>query len=426
MSDSAAASAHNAIVVGGGIAGLTTALCLQRAGLQPIVIERAPAIEEIGAGIQLSPNACRVLDAIGVIDAVRASAFAPERLEMRIGISGRPVFAIDAVNATQKRWGAPYLHVHRADLVAALAAALRERMPGALVTGAEMRSLQQDDAGARVTLADGRTLDAGIVVGADGIHSRVREQLFGASNPQFTGNVAWRATVAVDRLGAHAPPPSACVWVGPGRHAVTYRLRGGALANIVGVVEHDDWHSESWTERGERAQAVADFAGWHPVVTTLIGAADEHYRWALFDRPPLARWHDGRAVLVGDACHPMLPFLAQGAAMAIEDAWVLAAMLARGGPDADAGDSNARDDSAAAKHLGDAFADFTVARAGRVRKVYDGARHNMRVFHHRNRAKQALVYGTMRVGGRLLPGVAASRLDWLYGEDVTARYPLTR
>ena len=145
-------------------------------------------------------------------------------------------------------------------------------------------------------------------IGADGIHSPVREQMLGTEKPIFTGNVAWRAVVPIAALGAHAPRPTACAWMGPGKHCVTYRLRRGTLANFVGVIERDDWTTESWTERGTREEALADFADWHPTITRLLGEADELYRWALFDRAPLPRWVDGRVAILGDAAHPMYAF----------------------------------------------------------------------------------------------------------------------
>ena len=174
----------------------------------------------------------------------------------------------------------------------------------------------------------------------------------------------------------------------------------------MGVVERDDWQGESWTEPGTCEQVLADFAGWRPEITTLIESADQHYRWALHDRPPLPQWHRGRIGLLGDACHPVLPFLAQGAAMAIEDGWVLAAMLAQNVP-ADV-----------------ALAAYARARRERARRVYEGARANARLFHLSPTPLRAGTRAMLALGGRVLPGVARGRLDWLYGEDVTARFPL--
>ncbi len=403
---------HNALVIGGGIGGLTAALCLHQAGYRPLVLERATSLGEVGAGIQLSPNACRVLAAIGVLPAIEAGSFAPQSLEMRIGTSGRSVFTIEAGDAARAHWGAPYLHVHRADLIKHLSDALASRVTNPVIAGSDVESIRLHDQHVAVRMADGRELNAEYVIGADGIHSTIRRSLFGDDAARFTGNSAWRATVDIDRLGDDAPPPTACVWVGEGRHAVTYRLRGGRLANIVAVVEQSEWRSESWTERGDKALALADFDGWHPIVTTLLAEADAHYRWALFDRPPLTLWQQGRVALLGDACHAMLPFLAQGAAMAIEDAWVLTATLA----------GNMQRTGSESGH--EPFDGYTAARLARVQRVYNGAKRNMHTFHLPAGLRQTLTYGTMRLGGRLAPRIARAQLDWLYGEDVTARFPI--
>ncbi len=390
------------IVVGGGIGGLTAALCLHHFGHQPVVLERAVELEEVGAGLQVSPNGMQVFQALGLAEAIGAMAFRPEALEMRMGRSGRRVFSIPVADEAIRRWGAPYLHIHRADLVEALRARLAALVPGALRVGAEVTAYEQGPKRAQVRLSDDTVLDGDVVIGADGIHSIIRTRMLGPDAPEFTGNVAWRAVVPIERLGDLAPPPTACVWVGPARHAVTYRLRGGQLANLVGVVEHSGWSDEAWTAQGTREQALADFAGWHPVVTNLIERADTHFRWALFDRKPLPHWSDGRVALLGDACHPMLPFMAQGAVMAIEDAWVLAACVSAGG-----------DDIAAALQR---YFDMRIARTTRIQAAAWG---NMATFHQRTRLAQAATYGPMWLAGHLAPGIVHSRQDWIYGHDVT-------
>ena len=402
MNGSGNPGAREVAIVGGGIGGLTLALCLRAAGQRPRVFERAPALMEAGAGIQLSPNALRVMQALGLETALRRHAFEPEALELRDGVTGHRVFSIPT---RQPRWGAPYLHLHRADLVRVLERALNDQTPGVLRTDAQVTALRETDDGVVLDVG-GEAVAADVVIGADGIHSTVRHELFGQTNAQFTGQLAWRATVPIERLGKHAPPPTACVWAGDGRHAVTYRVRGGREANFVGVVERNDWQGESWTEPGTREQVLADFAGWRPEVTALIDNADRHFRWALHDRPPLPQWHRGPVGLLGDACHPVLPFLAQGAAMAIEDAWVLATLLAQELP-ADV-----------------ALAAYASARRERVQRVYEGARSNARLFHLGRSPLRAGTRAAMRIGNGLLPSVARGRLDWLYGEDVTARFPM--
>ncbi|KCZ93281.1 FAD-dependent monooxygenase [Hyphomonas johnsonii] len=390
------------IVAGGGIGGLTAALALIQFGHDVTVLEQADAIGEIGAGLQVSPNGMRVIEALGLSDRLTAVAFQPEGIELRMGRSGRVVFDVPLGLAAEERWGAPYLHVHRADLIAVLSDSLQARAPGCIRLGARVEAYSQDAHGVTVALADGTDVSGDVLVGADGIHSRVRELMLGPDEPRFTGTVAWRAVVPVDQLGAHLPPPTACVWVGRQRHAVTYRLRGGALANFVGVVEQSDWRGESWSDEGTKAEALDHFRGWHPVIETLIRNAGTLNRWALYDRPPLPRWTDGRVALLGDACHPMLPFLAQGAVMAMEDAWVLAARLSESGA------------------VIGALAAYQMDRHARTTAVQAGARANTHIFHRRNLLTQLATYGPMWVAGRMVPALVQARNDWIYAHDATA------
>ena len=389
------------VIVGGGIGGLTAALTFDHFGWQVEVLERAAELSEIGAGIQITPNGMKVFRAMGLEDAVSENAFAPRALEMRFGRSGRQIFEIEARRAVVERWGAPYLHLHRADLLDTLKRLLLTRQPDAVRLDAACTSYAQTAEGASVTLANGETIAGDLVVGADGIHSVIRTQMQGAEHPVFTGNVAWRAVVPMDRLGDVVPPPTACVWVGAKRHAVTYRLRGGTLANFVGIIEQSDWTSESWTEQGTKEDVLSEYRGWHPVVTNLIDKADAHFRWALFDREPLSSWVDGRVVLLGDACHPTLPFQAQGAVMAIEDAYLLAKLC-----------------SETPEDLPAALATYFETRQPRTTRVQSASRANARLFHRYTPLSRLFTYGPMWVAGKIAPGAIRSRQDPFFAYDI--------
>ena len=389
------------LISGGGIGGLTAALCFLHHGAEVTVLEQAPKLGEVGAGIQIPPNAMKVFAALGLDAELAETAFRPVAIEARMGLSGLELFHIPLAEHAVKRWGAPYLHIHRADYIAVLAAALRSQSPHALLLGGEVAGYSQTEDEVEVRLADGRRISGDALIGADGIHSPVREQMLGAEKPIFTGNIAWRAVVPMAALGAHAPRPTACVWMGPGKHCVTYRLRRGTLANFVGVVERDDWTTESWTERGTREEALADFADWHPTITRLLGEADTLYRWALFDRAPLPRWVDGRVALLGDAAHPMLPFMAQGAAMAVEDAWVVAREVTQ--------------KTSPARGL-EAYQHLRLSRASRVQA---GSRANAKTFHKRTRLGQLATYGPMWLAGKFAPVAVHKLQDPIYGHDVT-------
>jgi len=390
-----------AIIVGGGIGGLTAAIAFHAYGWKVTVLERASALSEVGAGIQISPNGMKVFRALGIEYDVAENGFLPEALEMRFGRSGNRIFQIEARRAIVERWGAPYLHLHRADLIGVLTRTLAKRAPNAVRLNAVCASYENTDQGVTAVLENGERLEADILVGADGIHSNIRRQMLGEDQPNFTGNIAWRAVVPMDRLGDLPPPPTACIWVGAKRHAVTYRLRGGTLANFVGIVEDDRWTSESWTEQGTREEAMADFGGWHPILTNLIAKADAHYRWALFDRDPLDRWTDGRAVLLGDACHPTLPFQAQGAVMAIEDGFLLAKLC-----------------SDAPKDLDSALATYFETRQPRTSRVQAASRRNAKLFHKATPLGRAFTYGPMWLAGKIAPVAIRSQQDPFYAYDV--------
>jgi salicylate hydroxylase len=391
-----------ALIAGGGIGGITAALCLLDAGIEVELCERAAALTGIGAGIQISPNGVKVLQRLGLQPALDHIAFRPQSLEMRIGTSGTKLFAIPMRDVAEQRFGAPYCHVHRADLIAMLSDALRARAPQAVHLNKNLVAFERTGTGVQATFADNTSADADILIGADGIQSRVRERLFGAAKPRFTGNVAWRVVVPATARLKDLVPPTACVWVGPGRHAVTYYLRGGELVNFVGVVERNDWQNESWTERGDNTDLAADYADWAKPIEAIIADAAECYRWALFDRDPLQRWSDANVTLMGDACHPMLPFLAQGAVMAIEDAWVLSRKLKN------------------ATNIADALAAYEAERKPRTTRAQLAARRQMGLYHKRGWGAQVATYGPMWLAAHLAPSVVHTRNDWLYKHDVVA------
>ncbi len=391
------------LIAGAGIGGLTTALTCAQKGMQVTVLERASELGEVGAGIQVAANGTHVLEQLGLGDELASIGFRPEAATLRLGQSGRTIFSNPLGPAAQERYGAWYYHVHRADLHRILAERVDADPNINLQLGSAVTGFEEGEGSVTATLSDGSTMSATALIGADGIHSVVRETLFGPDAPRFTGNVAWRLLVPADRLPAGLIPPHATVWTGPKGHAVTYYVRGGDLINFVGVIERADWQVEGWLESGDITELKRDFAPWCSTIHLLIDAADEAtcFKWALFDRDPMPSWSRGRVTLLGDACHPMLPFMAQGACMAIEDAWVVATELSK------------TDDPATA------FLAYEGQRKKRTARVQMAARANAKRFHKGAPAGQLATYGPMWLAAWIKPDLLNKPFDWIYGEDVT-------
>lgn len=323
------------IIAGAGIGGLTAALALLKKGFDVTVLEQAQALREIGAGVQLSPNATRVLYRLGVGDPLEGLACEPLGKQVRLWNTGQSWRLFDLGAQSRELYGFPYFTLHRADLHAALADGVRAMSADAIRLGEKVESIQQEAGTVAVRTSSGTTYEADLLIGADGVHSTVRRALFGPDEPVFSGVMAWRGVIDATLLPEHLRTPYGVNWVGPGAHVIHYPLRDSKLINFVGAIERDGWQVESWSERGTLDECLHDFAGWHEDVRTLISAIDIPYKWALMVRTPMTGWTQGNATLLGDACHPTLPFLAQGAGMAIEDGYLLARCLEQHGADLD-------------------------------------------------------------------------------------------
>jgi salicylate hydroxylase len=311
-------------VIGGGIGGLTAALSLRRAGFEVDVYEQAPELTQIGGGINMGPNAVRILRRLGLAAGLDREGVRPLFTHQRRWQDGRTLQRAPLNPLCEELYGAPHMTLHRADLLDVIASGFpAERIH----LGHRLIGLEDKGRGAEAWFENGARITADVLVGADGIHSAVRSALFGEEAPVFAGCVAYRGLVPAERIADLGLAIGSQSWVGPGAHFVHYFVSRGHLLNFVGWTEHDDWNREDWTDHATVARALAAFEGWHPQVRRIIAAADTCFIWALFDRDPLPRWSVGRTTLLGDACHPMYPFMGQGAAMAIEDGAALAACL---------------------------------------------------------------------------------------------------
>ena len=328
------------LIIGAGLGGLAAAAVLQQQGHRVRVVEQAAQLGEVGAGIQMSANAMKVLDRIGLRAELEPFAVRPLAFEFRRFDSGDMLHRLPLGHAHEQRHGAPYFQLHRADLHRALQRAVLGHDPQAITLNRRAVSVTEAADAVSVTLDDGQVLQTELLVGADGIKSVVRRHVLGDDRPQFTGQVAWRCLVPTAAI-----PPAlrtdlvSTIWCGPHNHAVTYYLRAGSVLNFVGCVERP-WEAleeESWTARRPWAELDADYAGWHPMVRAVVEHCDREqcFRWALNNREPSLRWSGARITLLGDAVHATLPYMAQGAAMAIEDAAVLGRALGLDGPLAD-------------------------------------------------------------------------------------------
>ncbi len=358
------AKAGSAVVVGGGIGGLTVALLLARKGVAVTLLERAREFGEVGAGINVSPNGARVLFALGLEPGLREAAFLPEALEMRTWRRAFPVLRTKLGRDVEARYGTPHFNLHRADLHGLLVDAVRAE-PGIAVRPATgCTGIEQGPDGVQALTDAGVPVAADCLIGADGIKSVVRHALFGDDAPRFTGCVAWRGLIPAEAVDDAFGQPVVRNWVGPQAHVLNYYVRRGELLNIVALVEQEAWVEESWTTPGDKADLLERFEGWHPAVRRRFEAIDPAtcFVWGLFDRDPMPTWSRERVTLLGDACHPMLPFMGQGACQAIEDAAVLADCLALDEPVA-------------------AFQRYESLRTARTARIQLGSRRNKALFH---------------------------------------------
>jgi salicylate hydroxylase len=381
-------------MIGGGIGGLSAALNLLKAGFDVHVYEQSPQLLEVGAGLVISPNASRLLIRLGLGEEMKRIGVNPTSFHQRRWQDGRTLARSRLRETTEKAFGSPAYVFHRGELNAVLT----EAMPKERVHVAH-RCIAFTDHGDHVEarFANGVTVKADVLIGADGIHSVIRHQLLGEERPRFTGCIAYRGLIPMERLAHLDIEVASTNWMGPGRHFVHYPVASGRLLNFVGLIEQDAWETESWTEPGDLTVLAAAYEGWHPQVPAIIAAADQTFKWALLDRMPLPRWSFGRVTLLGDACHPMLPFFGQGAAQAIEDGAALTTCLAKHGGD-----------------VVEALKLYEAVRLPRASRVQQISRENKDRFHLPDGPAQQKRDARMATG---TTDWAVQSIAWLYGHD---------
>jgi salicylate hydroxylase len=380
------------VIAGAGIGGLTAALALAARGFRVSVLEKAARLEEAGAGLQLSPNASRVLIGLGLGARLAPHAITPDAVRIMTARSGREVMRLPLGDAAAQA-GAPYWVIHRADLQAALLAAVREHPAIELRLGCAVADVAIDAAGVTIHGGAGDPLHAVALIGADGVWSAVRQRLFPQAQPAFAGLIAWRGTFDAGLLSAEPVLHQVQLWMGPHAHLVAYPISGGRQVNMVAIVP-GDWQQPGWSEPGDAAELARHFATarWPAEALAMIGAVAAWRRWALFTMPDGGVWNEGPVALLGDAAHAMLPFAAQGAGMAIEDAAVLAECL---------GD---------AAGIPAALARYAAMRRSRVGRVQRTARQSGQIYHLRGPMALARALTMQALGPRRLQ----ARQDWIY------------
>ncbi len=388
-------------IVGAGIGGVALAKALQQRGIEAHLFERAAKFGEIGAGVQMTPNAAKVIEALGGGAALQRIGFLPQAMVGRNWSDARELFHTPLREVCPQRFGADFWHVHRADLHALLCDGLA---PQRVRFNVSCTGVTQDGHQAVAHFSDGTRFEADLIVGADGIHSAVRDAIWGKTESKFTGHMCWRALVPVEQHPLPFVSPDASFWMGPKAHIVTYYVKGGAAVNIVAVNESPDWVAESWTEPSTREELLAAFDGWHENIIELFKRTDRQqiFKWGLFDRDPMDRWSQGQVTLLGDAAHPMLPFLSQGAAMAIEDAYVLAAALAHFDGD-----------------LAQALPAYEAERRPRTARVQLEARERGRTYHIANAEEQRQRDLAFQQAQAKDPNAVGIKAEWVYEYDAT-------
>ncbi|TMJ91100.1 MAG: FAD-binding protein [Alphaproteobacteria bacterium] len=372
-------SSRSVVIVGAGIGGLTAALAIARRGFEVAVFDQAERLEEVGAGIQLSPNASRILLALGLAEQLQRHVVTPEELRVIDALTARVLARAPLGAAAERRYGAPYWVIHRSDLQTVLVEAVRA-YPGIVSAHSPQGDIEHRGAA---------------LIGADGLWSSLRGSLGHRRAPRFAGHSAWRALAPAEAMAPELRAPAVNLWLGSAAHLVHYPVRGGSLVNVVAIMR-DDWRETGWSAPADRAEILARYsaAAWSATARALLAAPRHWQKWALYDRPPLAHWGTGAVTLLGDAAHPMLPYLAQGAAMAIEDAAVLAQRLAE-----------TRDNPAAAMRR------YERQRRSRTARAQRAARRNGTIYQLAGPAASLRSLALASLGGaRLL-----ARYDWLYG-----------
>ncbi len=392
------------LIVGGGIGGLTAAIILAKLGHQIELFEQAEKFENIGAGLQLSANAMQVMDRIGLRKEIELRGFKPEFAALKHYKTGKPYLKVSLGKSHINKYGQPYIHIHRADLIDILVDAAKDNGVR-LNLNCAIDSLRLKDNGVEITISD-KLIEGDLAIGADGVHSTLRNVLIGDGKVKYTGYMAWRGLVPADRFNIDLIGPGVSNWLAPYRHFVAYYVRGQQLINFVGVQIQPDWTEDGWSHKGDLSKLRTAFSDFDKPVRDILDACEDCHIWGLIDREPLETWTQGSVALLGDAAHPMLPFMAQGAAMAIEDGWALGHALTQPG-----------------LNVEQALSAYQFSRHFRTARMQSLSRENGQ-FYHASELGNIFARGLSLRLANVFPSLQDLKFRQIYGYDVTSEMPI--
>ncbi len=390
----------NVLISGGGIAGLSAGILLSKAGYKVTVLERLPELEDLSTGVQISPNGYKILQLLGLEKTISSDIFEPENIHLRDGFTGKIKLSVPVKELSRKRWGGKYLNIKRFDLSSALLDELMNQKSAQVLFGKTLTQYKQTSKNVIAFLDDGSEISGDLLIGADGVFSKIRQQMFSKIALDYSGNFAWRALVDISNINCPLILTNNLIWIGPKRHAVTTVLKNRALINFVGIVEKP---IESGNSSDNHISALEDFKGWHEELVAILNSANSIHRWPIYSARPYKKWSDGKVILIGDAAHPMVPSMAQGAVQALEDAAILTNFLTK------------------SSDITKSLSTFHKTRLNRTSRIQSLSKRNLQTFHLPNSIFRNAMYFIALTLSKIIPSLIRKRFDWVYGYETNSK-----
>ena len=388
----------NVLISGGGIAGLSAGILLSREGFKVTVFERSSELDDLGTGVQISPNGYKILQLLGVDKKIVPDIFEPDNIHLRDGFSGKIKLSVPVKKLSRNRWGGKYFNIKRFDLLRALLDELKNYKSSKIHFGKSLIQYEQTKKNVIAILEDGSKISGDILIGADGVFSKIRQQIFSKTELNYSGNFAWRGLADASKINCPLVLKNNLIWIGPKKHAVTTILKNGSLINFVGIVEKPAENKKGKPSENQ-ISALEDFRGWHEELITILNSANSIHRWPIYSARPFKKWSDGKVILIGDAAHPMVPSMAQGAVQALEDAAILSNLLAK------------------SSDVTSSLSTFHKTRINRTSKIQSLSKRNLQTFHLPNSIFRNVMYFIAFLLSKILPSLIRKRFDWVYAYE---------